>query len=55
MLILFMLLRVYRLLCVNIIMKFISTGMIILMYGCYVRGNSYGCGCGRYMHICKYT
>jgi len=34
-------------------MNFNSTGMIILMYGCYVWGNSYGCGCGRYMYICK--
>ena len=52
MLTLLMLLCVYRLLRLNIIMKFINTGMIILLYGCYVWGNSYGCGVNI---ICTYV
>ena len=28
--------------------------MTILMNGCYVCGNSYGCGCEYYLYICKY-
>jgi len=51
----FMLLSVYRFLRLNIIMKFISTDMIILMNGCYVWGNSYECGCEDYLYICIYV